>query len=67
MPSSTVENYLKQIYLEQQPLAGELLPMGRLATAMNVTPGTATTIQAHKLHEVGFAFAGSVHHDSPRT
>jgi len=44
MPSSTVENYLKQIYLEQQPLNGELLPMGRLATAMNVTPGTATTM-----------------------
>ena len=44
MPSSTVENYLKQIYLEQQPLDGELLPMGRLATAMNVTPGTATTM-----------------------
>jgi DtxR family Mn-dependent transcriptional regulator len=44
MPSSTVENYLKQIYLEQQPLGGELLPMGRLAVAMNVTPGTATTM-----------------------
>jgi DtxR family Mn-dependent transcriptional regulator len=44
MPSSTVENYLKQIYLEQQPLGGQLLPMGRLATAMAVTPGTATTM-----------------------
>jgi len=45
MPSSTVENYLKQIYLEQQPLAGgELVPMGRLAVAMAVTPGTATTM-----------------------
>jgi DtxR family Mn-dependent transcriptional regulator len=45
MPSSTVENYLKQIYLEQQqPLEGELVPMGRLAAAMNVTPGTATTM-----------------------
>src|SRR5437764_4466966 len=44
MPSSTVENYLKQIYLEQQPLGGDLVPMGRLATAMAVTPGTATTM-----------------------
>jgi DtxR family Mn-dependent transcriptional regulator len=49
MASSTVENYLKQIYLEQQALprgaaAGDLVPMGRLATAMGVTPGTATTM-----------------------
>ena len=44
MPSSTVENYLKQIYLEQQPLGAQLVPMGRLAAAMAVTPGTATTM-----------------------
>jgi DtxR family Mn-dependent transcriptional regulator len=44
MPSSTVENYLKQIYLEQQPLGPQLVPMGRLAAAMAVTPGTATTM-----------------------
>jgi DtxR family transcriptional regulator, Mn-dependent transcriptional regulator len=43
MPSSTVENYLKQLYLEQQSIHG-LVPMGRLATAMNVTPGTATAM-----------------------
>lgn len=43
MPSPTVENYLKQIYLEQQP-DGELVAMGRLAGAMGVTPGTATTM-----------------------
>src|SRR5688500_13384054 len=45
MPSSTVENYLKQIYLEQQ--AGEddeLVSMGKLASAMAVTPGTATSM-----------------------
>jgi len=46
--SSTVENYLKQLYLEQQHLppaqADELVPMGRLASAMAVTPGTATTM-----------------------
>ena len=45
MASTTVENYLKQLYLEQQALAGgELVPMGRLAAAMTVTTGTATTM-----------------------
>jgi len=44
MASSTVENYLKQIYLEQQAVGADLVPMGRLATAMAVTPGTATTM-----------------------
>ncbi len=45
MPSSTVENYLKQIYLEQQQVGSEeLVAMGKLATAMAVTPGTATTM-----------------------
>src|SRR5688572_11248445 len=44
MPTSTVENYLKQIYLAQQQLAGELVSMGALADAMKVVPGTATTM-----------------------
>lgn len=44
MPTSTVENYIKQIYLEQQRAAGDLVPLGRLALAMNVVPGTATTM-----------------------
>src|SRR5215471_9542710 len=44
MPSSTVENYLKQIYLEQQSAQGELVSMGRLASVMNVVPGTATSM-----------------------
>lgn len=44
MASSTVENYLKQIYLEQQSLGADLVAMGRLAAAMTVTPGTATTM-----------------------
>jgi DtxR family Mn-dependent transcriptional regulator len=50
MPSSTVENYLKQIYLEEQVLREQsgdgqaLVPMGRLAAAMAVTPGTATSM-----------------------
>src|SRR5689334_1737773 len=46
MPSSTVEDYLKQIYLEQQHASDhdELVPMGRLATSMGVVPGTATSM-----------------------
>ena len=46
MPSSTVENYLKAIYVgTSSPSTGEpLLPMGHLASALKVTPGTATTM-----------------------
>src|SRR4051812_8652868 len=46
MPTPTVENYLKQIYLEQQAAedADELVPMGRLASVMGVVPGTATSM-----------------------
>jgi DtxR family Mn-dependent transcriptional regulator len=46
MPSSTVENYLKTIYIGASGLdtARRLLPMGQLAAALNVTPGTATTM-----------------------
>lgn len=46
LPSSTVENYLKAIYLgESQLTAGvRLLPMGQLASALGVAPGTATTM-----------------------
>jgi len=44
MPSVTVENYLKQLYLEQQRVGDELVSMGRLAAAMGVVPGTATTM-----------------------
>src|SRR5260221_5837159 len=45
MASITVENYLKQLYLEQQRApAGELVSMGRLASAMGVVPGTVTTM-----------------------
>jgi DtxR family Mn-dependent transcriptional regulator len=45
MATSTVEDYLKQLYLEQQqPGSGELVPMGKLATAMGVVPGTATSM-----------------------
>jgi len=44
MASSTVENYLKQLYLEQQHAPGQLVSMGKLAAAMGVVPGTATTM-----------------------
>jgi len=44
--SSTVENYLKAIYQAQLrlPRRGDLVPMGQLAGALGVVPGTATTM-----------------------
>jgi DtxR family Mn-dependent transcriptional regulator len=42
--SSTVENYLKHLYAEQHNVGSALLPMGKLAQALGVTPGTATTM-----------------------
>ena len=42
--SSTVENYLKHLYAEQHDAGRGLLPMGKLAQALGVTPGTATTM-----------------------
>ena len=44
MASSTVEDYIKQLYLEQQRIDSDLVSMGHLATAMGVTPGTATSM-----------------------
>ena len=45
MPSSTVENYLKRIYLEQQAGPdGDIVSMKSLAGAMGVTAGTATSM-----------------------
>jgi DtxR family transcriptional regulator, Mn-dependent transcriptional regulator len=46
LASSTVENYLKAIYAGVATLGdGErLLPMGQLAAAVGVTPGSATTM-----------------------
>ena len=44
MPSITVENYLKQLYMEQLRAGDGLVPMGRLAQLMKVVPGTATTM-----------------------
>ncbi len=46
LPSSTVENYLKAIYQAQTALEDDtaLVPMGHLASALGVVPGTATTM-----------------------
>jgi DtxR family Mn-dependent transcriptional regulator len=46
LPSSTVENYLKAIYLGASALTApsRLMPMGQLAAALGVAPGTATTM-----------------------
>jgi DtxR family transcriptional regulator, Mn-dependent transcriptional regulator len=46
LPSSTVENYLKAIYLGVAALnpGQRLLPMGQLAAGLGVAPGTATTM-----------------------
>jgi DtxR family Mn-dependent transcriptional regulator len=44
MPSITVENYLKTLYVQQQQAGGGLVPMGAFAGAMNVAPGTATAM-----------------------
>ena len=45
LPSSTVENYLKAIFQAQLGRArSELVPMGQLAAALGVVPGTATTM-----------------------
>lgn len=42
--TSTVENYLKTLYAEQQRAGGGLVAMGAVAAAMRVAPGTATAM-----------------------
>src|ERR1700758_4756590 len=56
LPSSTVENYLKAIYQGQTalPAGSRLVPMGYVASALGVTPGTATTM-VKTLSESGLA------------
>lgn len=41
LPTSTVENYIKAIYLGQTALTADarLVPMGQVAAALGVTPG----------------------------
>ncbi len=53
MATSTVENYLKHILLlSEAGAAGALVPMGGLAAALAVVPGTATTM-AKSLADAG--------------
>src|SRR5258705_7447501 len=56
LPSSTVENYLKAIHQGQSSLERDqrLVPMGQVAAALGVTPGTATTM-VKALAESGLA------------
>ncbi len=56
LPSSTVENYLKSIYLGQLalPAGTRLVSMGQVAASVAVTPGTATTM-VKALAESGLA------------
>ncbi|HSM14311.1 MAG TPA: metal-dependent transcriptional regulator [Thermoanaerobaculia bacterium] len=45
MPTSTVEDYLKQILLEEQRTGAETrVPTGRIAQQLAVTPGSATAM-----------------------
>lgn len=44
MATSTVEDYLKQILLEQERRDGARVPTGQIAAALAVTPGTVTTM-----------------------
>jgi len=44
MPTSTVEDYLKAILLEEQHHPDTLVTTGRIANAIRVAPGTATSM-----------------------
>jgi DtxR family Mn-dependent transcriptional regulator len=44
MPTSTVEDYLKQLYLAHVESGGDVTATGQLASAMGVVPGTATSM-----------------------
>ena len=48
MPSSTVEDYLKAIHrLAETGALGELVAVGKVASHLGLTPGTATTMMKH--------------------
>ena len=57
LPSQTVENYLKTIFLAQaaNPSSQALIPMGQIAAAVGVVPGTATTM-VKALSESGLVY-----------
>jgi DtxR family Mn-dependent transcriptional regulator len=44
MPSATVEDYIKHIYLVSETRTTGDVPMGQVAEALGVVPGTATTM-----------------------
>jgi DtxR family Mn-dependent transcriptional regulator len=44
MATSTVEDYLKRIYLEQERVGGALVSPGQIAQALAVAPGTVTAM-----------------------
>jgi len=44
MATSTVEDYLKAIFHEEQRSRSDLVATGRIAAAMNVAPGTVTAM-----------------------
>ena len=46
LPSAAVENYLKAIFRAQLrlPRKSDLVPMGQVAAALGIVPGTATTM-----------------------
>ena len=52
MPSRTSENYLKQLYFEEELQKEGYVSMGRLAAAVRVAPGTATAM-VKSLSEAG--------------
>ena len=58
MPSSTVEDYIKTLYLLEQQSTQERIAMGKLAEAMKVVPGTATTM-VRTLKEAGLVHYAS--------
>ena len=55
MATSTVENYIKAIYLESRKIDEDLLPIGKLARCLKVVPGTATTM-VKSLNDAGLVY-----------
>ncbi|TVQ24444.1 MAG: metal-dependent transcriptional regulator [Spirochaetaceae bacterium] len=47
MPTSTVEQYIKTIYQQEERCAQDIVQMKQLSEAMGVTPGTATAMVKH--------------------